>query len=341
MPAATTSHPDRLAATLANLSEAHAARPASAGPWRPPGPGAADCRIDLKLLSWRARLAAADAAAARRHLAAFPEREHPDLWAGTVRDGVARGFAVRLEEAIALAPARAPLRRVCAEAPADEVLTRAELRRKKDLLVASGGPRARFSRRGGVLLVDRARDLHSENCLWFEARRDLGTLDGFAAAPDERPRLFSAQFLRPERYVTGPDGSELQLVGRLGRGPIGWPCRVTLTGLADADALRLEIDLATVVPGWRLRVRFLGIAAELLHHECEPVREVVDNDHGGFVTDTLVRSCSTLLVDGAAVDVPGAADPGPLSHAFSIGKAAASLPPSAPAPAIDDDDAAR
>ena len=45
-----------------------------------------------------------------------------------------------------------------------------------------------------------------------------GTLDGFVAAPEERPRLFSAQFLKPTRYVTGKQRTCLTLSGRLGSG---------------------------------------------------------------------------------------------------------------------------
>ncbi|HEB53400.1 MAG TPA: hypothetical protein ENI87_09120 [bacterium] len=307
------SHPDRLAATLANLDAAWAQRPPAG--CAAPCAGAADARIELKLALWRARRAAARSAAAAAHLAAYAADEHPDLWAGTVQDGVARGFLVRLEEVAALAPPEP-------QAPTIDGQTFAgkELRRKRDLLVASGGTRVRFSRKGGLLIVDRDRELHSTNALWFEARRDLGTLDGFVGADDERPRLFSAQFLQPHRYVQGADGAELELVGRLGRGPIGWPCRVLATGHRAERHVRLTIELPTVAPGWRLRARFLGVPAACVHHDCEPVREVVANDHGGFVADTLVRACGTLLVDGRTVAVPDAAAPRNLRHGFALGE---------------------
>lgn len=312
MPAPQQPHPDRLAATLLQVLQGDTAPTAA----RTPGPGSTDCRIDLKQWIHRAEHAAARSEAARAHLAPLARERHPDLWAGTVRDGVARGFAARLEEACSLAPGHdaAP-----ADDPTAEVCEGRELRRKKDLLVASGGARARFSRKGGVLLVDRAHDSNSENCLWFEARRDHGTLDGFVAAPEERPRLFSAQFLKPTRYVTGKQRTCLTLSGRLGSGELGWPCEIVLTGDADDERLHIDIGLPRIVPGWRLRSRFLGIPAELLEHACTPVRECVDGPRGGFVADTLVRSCGRLDVAGEVVATPDAERPGPLQHRFSFG----------------------
>jgi len=330
MPAADLSHPDRLAATLANLNAAHAAR--GDGAFAEPGAGAADCRIDLKLMQHRALAAARVSDAAKAHLAAYPVERHPDLWAGTVQDGAARGLLARLEEAIALANDElandeladdelaggelAERRLAPSQATA---FTGKDLRRKKDVLVASGGARARFTRKGGVLFVDRAHDVHSENCLWFEGRRDLGTLDAFRPDDGERARLFSAQFLKPAHYLQGKLGSELLLEGRLGRGPVGWPCRVRLQGFADEQALRVDVELPRVVVGWRLRCRLLGVPAPRWHHLCTPVREIVHDARGGFVADTLVRSCATLLVDGAPVDVPGAAQPGAVCHRFLFG----------------------
>src|SRR5688572_12577142 len=102
MPASPVSHPDRRAATLANLAGAPAVHTGS--PFAPPGVGAADCRMDLKLLQWQALAAAARSPRAAAHLAAWPAAAHPDLWAGAVQDGAARGFAVLCEEAVALAP---------------------------------------------------------------------------------------------------------------------------------------------------------------------------------------------------------------------------------------------
>lgn len=320
MPAAALSHPDRLAATLANLAAARAARPGPDFP--PPGPGAADCRIDVKLAEWQALRAAERSPAARAHLAAYDAAGYPELWAGTVQDGVARGFLVRLEEAIALAPPEAPA--AAAEAHPDARTTVGkDLRRRRDLLLASAGPRFRFARKTGLVFVDRDDAVHSTNCLWFEARRDLGTLDGFAADPAERARLFSAQFLQPERLVEHDAAIELRLAGRLGRGPVGWRCRVTLRAERAGPDLGITIELHEIQPGWRLRCRWLGVPAAAIAHACTPVREVVASERGGFVADTLVRSCTTLLVDGQPVAVPGAACHAPLVHHFRIGALAA------------------
>ncbi len=315
-------HPDRRAETLLQVLEGSQA--AAAGGFRAPGAGSADCRIDLKLLIRRAERAMARSAAAREHLAPLARDRHPDLWAGTVPDAVARGFAARLEEACSLAPvdaAAAPE----AEPDGAEVVTGRDLRRKKDLLVASGGARARFSRRGGVLLVDRANDVHSENALWFEARRDEGTLDGFVGAADERARLFSAQFLKPTRYVTSAAADALVLTGSLGRGPVRWPCRVVLRGAAALEALCIDIELPVVAAGWRLRTRVRGVPATQLHHECTAVREQVDDERGGFVADTLVRACGHLTVGAEQVRTPAAAAPAPLHHRFWFGAPPACL----------------
>ncbi|HZN38979.1 MAG TPA: hypothetical protein VFD82_09255 [Planctomycetota bacterium] len=316
MPSEPMSHPDRVAATLANLADARATR--NGMPFAPHGAGAADCRIDLKLLQWRAIAAAQRAGRAKAHLMPFDSKLHPELWAGTVQDGVARGFAAALEEAIALAPAEPPL--VLPDDPLhSRVFEGKDLRKKKDLLVASGGPRVRFSRKEGLLFVDREGGVHSANCLRFEARRDLGTLDGFAGDEGERPRLHSAQFLKPRHYAQGTGVARLELAGRLGRGPIGWPCEVVITGLEAEPTLRLLVRIENRLSGWRLRARFLGIAPAAIEHECMPVREVVQHSGGSFVAYTLVRACERLLVDGKAVAVRGAACLGVIEHHFRLG----------------------
>lgn len=311
MPPPDLSHPDRAATTLANV-DAEAAR-RGPGPFAAPGPGAADCRIGQKLLQWRALAAVQQAPAAAARLAPFARDTHPDLWAGTVRDGTSRGFQAALEEAVALAPnaPQAP--------PADRARTFVvgkDLRKRRELLVEHQGVAARFSRRDG-LAVQLPGLEPSPNCLRFEARRDLGTLDGFVADPAERPRLFSAQFLQPVEYSTGPGGAELLLRGRLGRGPIGWPCELRLRAAPGGVSLALRLEHR--VPGYRLRARFLGLPAAAIVHHCTDVCEVVRNDAGGFVAFTLVRANGTLLVDGAEVAVPGALDFGTLEHTFVLG----------------------
>ncbi len=314
MPLLTKSHPDRAAATLANL----VATPTGAdATYEPPGAGAADCRIDLKLLQWHAERALANSAASRTHLLPFARDAHPDLWAGTVQDGTARGFAARLEEAIALA---SPLPAAAALDPAAARTTQGrELRKKKDLLVASGGARVRFTRKEGLLFVDREAGLHSSNCLRFEARADRGSLDGFAPVADERPRLFSAQFLQPQRYVETADGQELVLAGRLGRSAAGWDVEITLRGRVDESGVRLTLRLDNRQRDVRLRARFLGLPLAAIAHECTPVHEVVANDGGGFVAFTLVRATGTLRVDGKPVATPGAQCLGRLEHHFVLG----------------------
>jgi len=308
-------HPDRAAATLANLPAGCAS-----ATWAPPGPDAADVRLPDKMLQWRARRAAARSPAAAAWLAALPPERHPDLWAGTVQDGVARGFAVRLEEAIALAPAD-PAPDDLAAAPGARVFAGRELRKKKDLLVASGGSRVRFSRKEGLLFVARDDGLHSPNCLRFEARSDRGSLDVFGPAADERPRLFSAQFLQPVRYVETAAGHELRLAGRLGRGPNGWDVALTITGRAAANAVTLRLVIDNRQRDVRLRARFLGLPLAAIHHECTPVHEVVANDAGGFIAFTLVRAIGTLRVGDHVVATPAAQCPGPLEHVFHLGAA--------------------
>jgi len=311
------SHPDRVGPTLANLDDARAAR--SGGPFQLPGPGARDCRIDGKLLQWRALQACARSERARARLAPFAIEAHPDLWAGTVQDGTARGFAAALEEAIALAPALPDEPRPPDDPLRGQRFAGKELRKKKDLLVKSGGSRVRFSRKEGLLFVDREGGLNSPNCLRFEARADLGTLDGFLADAAERPRLYSAQFLQPQLYVQAPDFAELTLRGRFGRGPVTWNCELVLTGLDSEPTVRLVLRVDNRQQGWRLRARFLGVPTAAIVHECTDVREVVQNDAGGFVAFTLVRACGTLLVDGQPVAVPAAQCPVRLEHRFLLG----------------------
>lgn len=313
------SHPDRVATTLATVDAVRRAR--SEAEFAPPGSGSRDCRIDLKLLAWQALRACERSEAARDRLAAFDPTAHPDLWAGTVRDGTARGFGVALEEAIALAP---PGEGTAAgsqqqDLVQNQVLEGRQLRTKKDILVASGGARVRFTRREGLLYKDRKNEIHSANCLRFEARADRGTLDAFRGDDSARPRLFSAQFLRPVRYEVSPGYAELRLEGRFGQSASGWDTEIRITGRETESALWLEIRLDNAMNDWRLRARFLGIPSSQIQHECTDVREVVDNNSGGIVAFTLVRSCGRLLVCGEPVAVPAAQCHGTIVHRFQLG----------------------
>ena len=234
-----------------------------------------------------------------------------------MQDGAARGFAVHLEEAIALAQPE-PDAQPAAFTPTRTLIGK-ELRRHKDLLVASSGARLRFTKKQGFVFTQRDRGPTSVDCVWFEARRDQGSLDDFVPALDERARLFSARSLQAIEYAVGDGGGRLVLDGRLGRGPIGWPLRLVLAAHADDERLRLTVHLGDAMPGFRVRVRWLGIGAERVQHECMPVREVVANDHGGFVADTLVRAATTLLVDGEPLATPAAACRGGIEHTFVLG----------------------
>ena len=310
------SHPDRKAQTLANVA---ALREADGdGPFTPPGPGSRDCRIPLKILQWHALRACEQSKAARERLTEFDPKARPDLWAGTVQDGTALGFAAALEEAISLAtpepviePPDDPARTVCLEGKA--------LRRKKDLLVASGAARVRFSRKQGILFVDRNANVNAPNCLRFEARTDSGDLDQFEPDENQRARLFSAQFLKPQSYLTAPGYTRLRLAGRLGRSADGWACELVLTGVESEPTVRMALCIDNQQQNQRLRARFLGVDPALIEHRCADVAELVENDFGGFVAFTLVRSVGTLQIGQEQIATPRAQCTGRLEHAFRLG----------------------
>lgn len=310
------SHPDRRAPTLAQLG-------AATGDGEPPGAGSADARIDLKLMIARAERALQLSERARARLAALLPDAHPDLWAGTVQDGTARGFLAALEEAISLAPPPAPAPPPMLDPLQVRTFVGKELRKKKDILVASAGARIRFSRKEGVQLVLRDAEVNSTNCLRFEAQQDVGTLDGFAARPEQRPRLFSAQFLQPTVLRQGPDFDQLVLQGRLGRTAAGFPVQLTFTGNKAEPFVSLRIRLDNQQQDHRLRLRLLGVPAPCVQHACTDVGQWVDSPAGGFLAFTLVRACGRLLVDGEVVPVPGAQCRGVLEHEFRFGQFAA------------------
>lgn len=306
-------HPDRLAATLAQLPLMSPTQGC-----RLPGHDARDCRIDQKILLWHARAAMATNAAAHAHLARWQPEQHPDLWAGTVQDGVARGFSVALEEAIAIAGRKLddPFAVALPEAT---VVTGAALRRRKEILVASGGARARFSRKLGLLFVEREQELHAANCLWFEARRDLGCLDHFVPDPSQRARLFSAQYLRPVELRESANATLLVLAGSLSRGRDGFACRLSLLGRANEATLALRLELHMPPLGWRLRARFFGLPRTAIHHHCTDVSETVPGPQGPWHAFTLVRACDRLICQASAIDVPGAGELRHVVHDFRLG----------------------
>jgi hypothetical protein len=288
------------------------------GPFQMPGPGSADVRLDLKLFADEVRtiLAERGTDAARARLAHLTT---PDLWAGTVQDGVARGLMVALEEAASLcSPAIEPTPE---EDPEDQRFERRELRRKRDILVASAGARVRFSRKGGILLVDRENGVHAENCVWFEDRRDAGDLDGFVPVDGDRPRLFNPGFLVPTSLQLGAKRDSLVLVGRLGRRPSGFPCRLDIEGRKHEEFVRIRVCVRNEADDHRLRIRFFGIDHRLIRAVRTTAWESVEHRGRRFVAATIVRACGILRVGPEAIRVPAAQCRGDLVHEFLIGGA--------------------
>jgi hypothetical protein len=272
--------------------------------------------MDLKLLAHRCRqaLAARGTDAARARLAGL---EGADLWAGTVQDATARGFMVALEEAISLCrPEPSPPTRPTPES----TIVGKELRRRRDILVASGGARVRFSRKDGVHFIERDLGINERACLVFEDRRDLGTLDGYEPDPAERPRLLSPAYLAPASLEEAAGWTRLSLRGRLGRGSRGFPCRIAIEGDARESAVRLEIAVENRVPDHRLRIRLLGLPSEIVHAGgMPPLLEVAA--HGKrFLAGTIVRACGRLAVGDRMVAVPGAQCLGWIVHELALGR---------------------
>lgn len=310
-------HPDRLIATLAQRT----AMPSATDACEPNAdhvPG--DARVDVALLLWRARraLATRGTPAARARFAAI---DAPQLLAGTVQDGVARGVLVALEETISLCSGSESL--PAESLPADDGAERfvdRDLRRKKDIVVASRGARVRWSRKGGVLFVDREHDVHEEDCIRFEDRSDRGDLDAFAQDPAERARLFSPAFLRPVLLVHGPTQHRLELAGRLGRRADGFPCTLVFLARPDEDFVRLIVRVRNTHDDHRLRIRFLGCRrVDAIESDGTPGFVAVHHDARHFVAATLVRACGRLRVGESSIAVPGAQCHAELRHEFRLG----------------------
>ncbi len=307
-------HPDRLAKTLADRDGLLAS--AGDGPFQTPGSGSCDARINLKLLLHEARVAV-DSRGSDQARQRLEQIQGVDLLAGTIQDGTARGVMVALEEVISLC--KTPDPDEISDDRAD-VFEGKELRRKRDLLVASGGARIRFSRKNGVLLVDRKQDVHTENCIRFEDRADAGTLDGFEPVAGERPRLFNPGFLQPQLLVQGKLRDLLVIEGRLGRGPKGYPCKMEFEGRKAERSIRLRIKIDNRHRDHRLRIRFLGHDnPDRIKHHGTPGWEVARNGHRSFMATTLIRSCGTLIVGTETVSVPGGQCLGWIEHEFRLG----------------------
>lgn len=287
------------------------------GPFAAPAAGSADARVDLKLAAWRVQdaLAARGTAAARQRLAGL---DAPDLLAGTVQDGTARGLLVAYEEALALCGPPAPESDPFGD-PMTRVLEGKPLRKQREHLIESGGARVRFARKCGVHLIDRAAGVNVEHCIGFEDRSDLGTLDEFVAKEGERPRLFSAAFLQPAQALHCAAGDRLLLRGRLGRTPHGYPCEMVIESRRSEGTVRVAVRVENRHPDHRLRIRFLSVPAQLITSAGTPGFEEVVVGHRRFVAATLVRACGRLRVGTQIVPVPGAQVFGWIEHHFRLG----------------------
>lgn len=306
------SHSDRNARTLAQRDPTASASEAS-----PSG----DARVDLQLLWFEAdrALATRGTAAARAWLADY---QTPDLRAGTIQDGAARGMMARLEEAISLCK---PAPDSDAQ-PADDAdyesapIIGKDLRRRREILVASAGTRIRFSRKGGIHIIDRERDVNVETCVWFDDHPDVGCLDEFVPQPDIKARVFSPAFLKPTALVQSKALDHLRLEGRLGRGSAGFPCILDLTGAKNEPGVRIRVRIENRHRNHRLRIRFRGLAqTDLLTARGTPGMRDVEHRSGGFRTATLLRACGKLRVDERWIETPGAQSIGWIEHTFGLG----------------------
>ncbi len=308
-------HADRLISTLAQRNARM--HEGASGPYLQPGAGSGDARVDLKLLAHRARQALEKSASgeARERLAGL---DSPDLWAGTIQDGTARGFKVALEEAISLCDGNN--QSAVADVEAEDVLTDPkQLRRKREILVASAGTRMRFSRKKGLQLIDRRREFNQENCIQFEDRGDCGDLDQFVPEEGKRPRIFLPGFLTPTRLIQNKSLDLLEIRGRLGRRFDGYPCAIVFEGRKAEDFLRMTLRVENRQLDHRLRIRFLGIQDQsMIGHAGTPGWEKIAYQGRVFMAATLVRACGRLRVADQLVQVPEAQCLGWIEHRFKL-----------------------
>jgi hypothetical protein len=320
-------HPDRLAQNLAHrkiLLEQGVPKEVKL-----PGQGSGDARMDLKLLAERTRRALRErwTAEAEARLAGLST---PDLWAGTVQDGTARGFKVALEEALSLC-APEPREEEGEVEPEADLVEGKDLARRRDILVASGGARVRFGPKTGILFVDRQRNIHQEDCIRFEDQTDTGSLDMFVPQVGKRPRLFSPAFLEPVQLLHSRTKDQLVLTGRLGRRQRGYPCTLRIVGRKNEPGIRLTVTIHNQHQDHRLRIRFLGFPqAEYLGlsklstespgiPSWETPYEEVHAQGRTFFAATLVRACGRLEVGEDVVPVPDAQCLCQITHEFAIG----------------------
>ncbi|MCA8942642.1 MAG: hypothetical protein KDB80_08815 [Planctomycetes bacterium] len=305
------SHPDRRARTLAQRVHA-------SGEFAPPGAGSADARVDLELLSAATThaLESRGTPAARERLAGL---DSADLRAGTVQDGCARGFAVALEEAASLCEPPPSDPEPAFEAT-DRIVGR-DLRRRREFVLKSGGSRVRFARKSGITLIDRSDDTAQPDCIRFEDRTDVGDLDGFAPADQERPRLFHPGFLRPAELVETKAATRLTLHGSLGRRAMSFPCELVFDARRDEEVVRMTVRIENRHDDHRLRIRFFR-SGHLVWHRGTPAWETVFTNGTTFTAATMVRANGRLRVDDEVIAVPGAQCHGWIEHRFLLGSGA-------------------
>lgn len=310
--------PDRSAATLL-LAD----RGRGEGPYAAPGDGAFDARLPLKQLyrEVERRLETGGNEAAREH---FRRVDRPELRAGTIQDATARAVRVVLEETLSLCPADANEALATGHGDLEpheiEIVEGKHLRRRREFLIASGGARVRFSRKGGVLFVDRTHDVHAQDCLRIEDRSDRGDLDGFVGDPDERPRLFSPAYLKPRRFETSARFTRLILEGRLGRRPDGYRSRMEISATPDSKLVTVELRIENRNDDHRLRLRVLGCRRpDAIGCETAPAFRPVFAGGRAFVATSLLRSIGRLRVDDDHVPAPEAQCHGTVVHRFLLG----------------------
>lgn len=315
-------HPDRLAETLAHRAALLQSVPAVNHGTSVEQPAhTIDARVDLHLLRFKVQRALRERGT-EAAIAALSGLESTDLSAGTIQDGTARGLMARLEESLSLCEPLIPNpdESKPVDHPHTEIFHGKDLRRKRDILVASNGARIRMSRKTGCLLVDRKQGIHEEHCIQFEDQNDVGCLDHFQAADGQRPRLFSPAFLKPSYLHQGPIEDRLVLEGQLGRGRGGYPCKITFIGRKDEPGIRMSVWILNQHHNHRLRIRFAGLQdpAYISHHGT-PGFELVHTGGKTFLAATLVRACGRLRTGNDFVSTPAAQVIGPVEHQFGLG----------------------
>lgn len=315
-------HPDRLAETLAHRAALLHALPSGIPEAVSRQPAqTVDARVDLQLLRFKVQRALRDRGT-EAAIAALSGLDSTDFTAGTIQDGTARGLMARLEESLSLCEPLIPSPDDSdpIDHPHTEIFHGKDLRRKRDILIASGGARIRVSRKTGCLLVDRKQGIHEEHCIQFEDQTDVGCLDHFQPADGQRPRLFSPAFLKPSYLHQGPIEDRLVLEGQLGRGHRGYPCKITFIGRKEEPGIRMSVWILNQHRNHRLRIRFAGLQdpAYISHHGT-PGFELVHARGRTFLAATLVRACGRLQAGDDFVSTPAAQVIGPIEHQFGLG----------------------